>query len=61
MEHKEQLSQIKDIKEMMDKASRFSSLSGLAVIISGILAVLGAFLIYSDMGFVLKDGKLISS
>lgn len=60
MEHKEQLSQIKDIKEMMDKASRFSSLSGLAVIISGILAILGAFLIYSDMEFVLKDGKLIS-
>jgi len=60
MEHKEQLSQIKDIKEMMDKASRFSSLSGLAVIISGILAVIGAFLIYSDMEFVLKGGKLIS-
>ena len=59
MKNKEQLNQIKDIKEMMDKASRFSSLSGLSIIISGVFALIGAFLIYSDLEFVLKDGKLI--
>ena len=59
MENKEQLDQIKDIKEMMDKASRFSSLSSTSIIISGLFALIGAFLIYSDLEFVLHEGKLI--
>ena len=60
MENKEQLEQISDIRKMMDKASRFSSLSSLSIIIAGIFALIGAFLIYSDLEFVLNDGKLIS-
>ena len=60
MENKEQLDQISDIKKMMDKASRFSSLSSLSIIIAGVFALIGAFLIYSDLEFVLNDGKLIS-
>ncbi len=58
MENKEQLDQIKDIKKMMDKASRFSSLSGLSVIIAGLLALIGAFLVYSDLEFMLKGGLI---
>ncbi len=60
MGNKEQLDQIKDIKKMMDKASRFSSISSLSIIIAGIFALIGAFFIYSDLEFVLNDGKLIS-
>lgn len=60
MENKEQLEHISDIKKMMDKASRFSSLSSLSIIIAGIFALIGAFLIYSNLEFVLNDGELIS-
>lgn len=60
MENKQQLDQISDIKKMMDKASRFSSISSWSVILAGIFALLGAFLIYSDLEFFLDDGKLIS-
>ena len=59
MGNKEKLDQISEIKKMMDKASRFSSLSSFSVIIAGAFALIGAFLVYSDLDFVLNNGDLV--
>ena len=59
MDNSKHLKDIKDIKNMMDKATRFSSLSGISIVLAGTLAVIGGFIIYSDLEFFLQDGKLI--
>ena len=43
---KEQLEALSDIRSMMERSSRFISLSGLAGIFAGITALIGAFLAY---------------
>lgn len=43
---KEQLAALSDIRSMMEKSSRFISLSGLSGIFAGISALIGAFLAY---------------
>lgn len=59
MDKNKHLEDIKDIKKMMDKATRFSSLSGISIVVAGLLAAFGGFLIYSDLEFILHDGKFI--
>ncbi len=59
MDNSKHLNDIKDIKKIMDKATRFSSLSGMSIVLAGLLAVIGAFIIYSDLEFFLHEGKLI--
>ncbi len=59
MDNSKHLDDIKDIKKMMDKATRFSSLSGFSIVFAGLLAIIGGFIIYSDLEFFLHDGKLI--
>ena len=49
MDNSKHLDDIKDIKKMMDKATKFSSLSGFSIVIAGLLATIGGFLIYSDL------------
>jgi hypothetical protein len=46
MESKDYLKDISDIKDMMNKSSRFISLSGLSGILAGIYALIGAAIAY---------------
>ena len=43
------------IKDLMEKSSKFSNLSGIAVIATGFLAIAGASLIYFDIGFSISE------
>jgi len=51
MESKDYLKDISEIKNMMNKSSRFISLSGLSGILAGIYALIGAFIAYQ----IIKD------
>lgn len=63
MESKDYLKDISEIKNMMNKSSRFISLSGLSGILAGIYALIGAAIayylvtVYSD-GVLILDGKI---
>ena len=46
-----QLEHISEIKNMMERSSRFLSLSGLSGVFAGIYALIGAAIVYWDMGF----------
>ena len=39
------------IKDLMEKSSKFSNLSGIAIIFTGLLAMIGASFVYFDIGF----------
>ena len=43
------------IKDLMEKSSKFSNLSGVADISTGILALLGASVIYFDIGISISE------
>lgn len=45
----EQLNALNDIRKMMDRSSRFISLSGLSGIFAGITALAGAYLAYNEL------------
>jgi len=47
MESKDYLKDISEIKELMNKSSRFISLSGLSGIFAGVYALIGAYLAYN--------------
>lgn len=47
MDKEKYIDDIREIKEIMDKSSRFISLSGWSGIFSGLVALLGAYLAYS--------------
>lgn len=55
----EQLDTLQEIKTLMEKSSRFLSLSGISGIVAGILALTGAFTayLYLDIG-IMSDGYL---
>ncbi len=46
MDKKDYLQDIQEIKKIMNKSTRFLSLSGLSGILAGIYALIGAFLAY---------------
>lgn len=58
MEPKDYLKDISDIKNMMDKSSRFISLSGLSGVLAGIYALIGAAVAYW-LVMEYSDGTLI--
>ncbi|CAH8292755.1 hypothetical protein EV196_10378 [Mariniflexile fucanivorans] len=63
MESKDYLKDISEIKNMMNKSSRFISLSGLSGILAGIYALIGAALAYwivtsSVRGYLILDGTI---
>ncbi len=63
MNTEEYLKDISEIKNLMDKSSRFISLSGLSGILAGIYALIGAGYAYwlvqnSDRGYLILDGKI---
>lgn len=45
MENKEYIDQLKDIRSIMDKSTRFLSLSGLSGVLAGIYALVGALIV----------------
>ena len=61
---KQHLSDIAEIKSMMERSSRFISLSGLSGIFAGIYALIGAVLVYNRMysadGFFYKRAETYS-
>lgn len=53
---KEQLEAIRDIRNLMERSSRFLSLSGLAGIVIGIVAIAGVAAAYAFMGLAIDQG-----
>jgi len=45
----EQLNALNDIRNMMDRSSRFISLSGLSGVFAGVIALLGAYLAHNEI------------
>ncbi|MCF2873337.1 MULTISPECIES: hypothetical protein [unclassified Tenacibaculum] len=63
MSEKDYLKDITEIKNLMNKSSRFISLSGLSGIIAGIYALIGASFAYwlvqnSEQGYLMLDGRI---
>ena len=63
MESKDYLKDISEIKDLMNKSSRFISLSGLSGILAGIYALIGAAVAYwlvleYSNGTLILDGKI---
>jgi len=63
MGEKDYLKDISDIKDMMNRSSRFISLSGLSGILAGVYALIGAGYAYwlvtsSDRGYLILDGQI---
>lgn len=63
MESKDYLKDISDIKNMMNKSSRFISLSGLSGILAGVYALIGAAFAYwlvmnSGRDYLILDGNI---
>ena len=63
MDNKEALNTLKNIREMMEKSSRFLMLSGTSAILIGIYAciaaTLAATMIYGDHGILATDFRLL--
>ena len=53
---KDQLEAIRDIRNLMERSSRFLSLSGLAGIVIGIAAIVGVAAAYAYMGLAIDQG-----
>lgn len=49
MEKEKYISDLKEIKSMMDRSSRFISLSGMSGIVAGVAALIGAYLAYNSV------------
>ncbi|MFD0836858.1 hypothetical protein ACFQ0I_13855 [Mariniflexile aquimaris] len=63
MESNDYLKDISEIKNMMNKSSRFISLSGLSGILAGMYAIIGATIAYwlvttSQRGYLILDGQI---
>jgi len=56
----EQLGHLSEIRNLMEKSSRFLSLSGLSGIFAGIYALIGAYLVYSDFGIISSESSRVS-
>lgn len=59
-EQKEQLGHLSEIRNLMEKSSRFLSLSGLTGIFAGVYALVGAYLVYSDFHIIPSNTARVS-
>jgi len=59
-EKEDQLGHLSEIKNMMEKSSRFLSLSGLTGIFAGGYALVGAYLVYSDFHIIPSNTARVS-
>lgn len=55
--HKEHLKDLSDIRSMMDRSSRFLSLSGLSGIFAGIYALIGAYYAYTNKLYRFRNSE----
>ena len=58
MENTKTKEDLSSIKEMMEKSSKFSSLSGLSVLLTGLFAIIGAIFVFFDIGLSISDVKI---
>ena len=49
---------ISSIKEMMEKSSKFSSLSGVSIFFTGLFAIIGAVFVYFDISFSFSNQEI---
>ena len=54
-QQQEQLDSIKAIRSMMERSSRFLSLSGLSGVIVGLMAIAGVLIAYAHLGLDLDE------
>ena len=59
-EKEEQLGHLSEIRNLMEKSSRFLSLSGLTGVFAGVYALVGAYLVYSDFNIISSDTASVS-
>ena len=50
--------ELASIRNMMEKSSKFSNLSGLSVFLTGLLTIIAASVIYFDIGFSYSDVEI---
>src|SRR5687768_2770209 len=60
MEEKQYIEQLKDIRNLMDRSSRFVSLSGLSGVMAGIYAIIGALGVRYLLHHYAEYGKSLS-
>lgn len=60
MESKKYIEDLSEIRSLMNKSSRFMSLSGLSGILAGIYALIGFFFAYRLLAFQVLPGNIIS-
>ena len=46
MNEKDYIQDLKEIKDLMDRSSKFRSLNGLSGVLAGIFSLIGAYLLY---------------
>ena len=49
---------LSSIKEMMEKSSKFSSLSGMSILLTGLFAIIGATFVFFDIGFSVSEVEI---
>ena len=49
---------LSSIKAMMEKSSKFSSLSGMSILLTGLLAIVGATFVFFDIGFSVSEVEI---
>ncbi|MEQ7801191.1 hypothetical protein ABDJ41_15415 [Pedobacter sp. ASV1-7] len=54
----EQLNALNDIKKLMDRSSRFISLSGLSGVFAGLTALVGAYLAHNEINVFLNNNSI---
>jgi hypothetical protein len=57
----EQLNTLNDIKKLMDRSSRFISLSGLSGVFAGVTALVGAYLAHNEINEFLNNSSIYGS
>lgn len=57
----EQLNALNDIKKLMDRSSRFISLSGLSGVFAGLTALVGAYLAHNEINDFLNNNSIYGS
>ena len=50
--------ELASIRNMMEKSSKFSNLSGLSIFFTGLLTIIAASIIYFDIGFSYSDVEI---
>ncbi len=49
---------LSSIKAMMEKSSKFSSLSGMSILLTGLFAIIGATFVFFDIGFSVSEVEI---